>query len=82
MTENRLKGCSRRLGLAALFLALALPAMAADQKQTMFATPEEAAKAIVDAAAKDDNAALMAILGPEASLARRCRGRRVRRARL
>jgi len=69
MTENRLKGChgvSRRLGLAALFLALALPAMAADQKQTMFATPEEAAKAIVDAATKADNATLMAILGPEA----------------
>jgi hypothetical protein len=68
MTKNRLKDChgvSRRLGLAALFLVLALPAMAADQKQTMFATPEEAAKAIVDAAAKGDNATLMAILGAE-----------------
>jgi hypothetical protein len=68
MTMNRLKGClgvSRRLGLAALFLVLALPAMAADQKQTMFATPEEAAKAIVDAAAKADNATLTAILGAE-----------------
>jgi hypothetical protein len=68
MTKKPLKGClgvSRRLGLAALFLALALPAMAADQKQTMFATPEEAAKAIIDAAAKDDTATLMAILGSE-----------------
>ena len=68
MTKNRSKGClgvSRRLGLAALFLALALPAMAADQKHTMFATPEEAAKAIVDAAGKGDKDALMAILGSE-----------------
>src|SRR5215467_4101191 len=70
MTTDRMIGClgaSRRLGLAALFLtALSLPAMAADQKQTMFATPDEAAKALVDAATKDDTAALSAILGPEA----------------
>jgi hypothetical protein len=68
MTKYSMKGSlgvTRRLGLVALFLALALPAMAADQKQTTFATPDEAAKAIVDAAAKSDKDALMAILGPQ-----------------
>src|SRR5258708_5043092 len=58
----------RTLGLAALLLAFAaLPgAGRADEAQrTMFASPEEAVKALVDAADKGDTAALMAILGPE-----------------
>src|SRR5690349_12085529 len=58
----------RALGLAILMLALAaLPGAgrADDAQQTMFASPEEAAKALVDAADKGDSKALLAIFGPE-----------------
>ena len=58
----------RALCLAALLLALvALPGAgrADDAQQTMFASPEEAAKALVDAAAKGDTDALVAIFGPD-----------------
>ena len=58
----------RALGLGALLLGLvALPwaGRADDAQQTMFASPEEAAKALVDAAAKGDTDALVAIFGPD-----------------
>jgi hypothetical protein len=60
----------RALGLALLMLAVAaLPGVgrAEDAHQTMFASPDEAAKALIDAADKGDTDALMAIFGPQGS---------------
>jgi hypothetical protein len=65
---NKLSMAFRRVGLMALFLALvALPAAvgAADPKQTTYASPDDAAKAFIDATEKGDTDAMMAILGPE-----------------
>jgi Protein of unknown function (DUF2950) len=59
-TALRLAGV---LGLAALLLDS--PAGAAEQK--VFAAPDEAAKALVDAASRDDKQAMLAILGPDAA---------------
>jgi len=51
------------LGVLALFLAAVPSALAADGPMA-FDTPEAAAKALIDAAKANDNAALMAIYGP------------------
>jgi DUF2950 family protein len=51
------------LGLGALLLGA--PNAAAEQKS--FATPAEAAKALVDAASRNDRQAVLAILGPDAA---------------
>ena len=58
----------RAVGLAFLMVAVAaLPGAgrAEDAQQTMFASPDEAAKAVIDAADKGDTAALLAVFGPQ-----------------
>ena len=64
MLLNALRRTRRPLvGLLALFLAVVPAALAADGPQA-FDTPEAAAKAMIDAAAANDDAALKALHGP------------------
>ena len=48
-----------------LILALAAPLTAQPAGQRSFATPQEAAQALVDAAGKNDTAALLKLFGPQ-----------------
>jgi len=54
---------TRNTGLAVLSLCLAAAGNAAAQEP--FATPQEAARALVDAAAKNDTAAMLKLFGPQ-----------------
>jgi hypothetical protein len=65
---NRIEAARRFGAMAALLVGLSAgPLAAAEQDQKVFATPEEAAKALLDAAKADDyKSALIAVLGPQA----------------
>jgi hypothetical protein len=55
-----------RIALAALVMLFLRSAPSVAQQQKGFATPEEAANALVTAAQKNDEAAMLAVLGPDA----------------
>ena len=66
------------VAIAALAAGIALIPAAAQTTQKTFATPQEAALALVDAAAANDTAAMLQIFGPGAErhrAVRRCRRR-------